>query len=237
MILLSTLGVGNANVFIDCNYEFFKLKTLSETYACEPKVLKTGDTRNVIGVTNNHKPNRGNDDVNYFRMSDQPIGFIPSGIETYFQNLVGLRFHGCEIKEISKEDLQPFPELKLLSLSSNLLTLLKSDLFAYTPDLKWIFLESNFIVHVGPALLNSLKYLEIANFSSNICIDENAQNSYDLLRMKLKFETNCSPMMMRVIAVLEKQTSPLLERLNNLENKVKFLERQINNPEQYQYIE
>lgn len=121
-ILLSMICVGNANVWIDCNYKFVYLKTLSDTYACEAKVMKTGDKRNVIVVTTNHTFHRGNYNVNFLQVADQPIGFIPSGIGTYFKNLVGLRFNGCEIKEISKEDLQPFPELKFLSLSSNLNT-------------------------------------------------------------------------------------------------------------------
>lgn len=187
-----------------CEYRNLPLTTLSDPYTCKAKSLCKGQGTEVTGVSMNHLGHKSNDHVEYFRLLESKIEYFPSNVESFFPNLQGLRIKAC-IKEISREDLRPFPQLKLLALDGNMIEVLERDLFDYTQNLKWIYFENNNIAHVGPNLLKSLSKLEWAYFSGNVCIDEDAAHSRDIYRFLLKISARCPPTTGMIIQIIREK--------------------------------
>jgi Leucine-rich repeat (LRR) protein len=78
------------------------------------------------------------------------------------------------LKNIEKEDLAVFPNLELLTLTSNQLQVIPGDLFEGIPRLADLSFKSNKITHVGQNLLSNLPRLRSADFTGNYCINQRA---------------------------------------------------------------
>lgn len=217
------------------------LTTLDRPYTCEAiprhahncdvgKLLsvKTSDANAVVvGVTQNHLPSKANDHVVYFRLTyDLPfLGHFPEDIENFFPNLIGLRIYKSGLKELSKENLRPYPQLKLLALDENEIEVLEKNLFEHTPSLQWIYFDANNIVHIAPKLLGSLSQLQWAYFSGNLCIDENAIDSMQVHRLTLKMSAKCPPTMDMMIELFKQSNREIVASLKSLESRVMELEQ------------
>lgn len=166
--------------------------------------------------------------MGYLRILDQPIDFIPERIENFFPNLHGLRVGNSSIRQLSKDDLKPFPELELLSFDKNKLEVLDGDLFDYTPSLKWIYFEDNNIVHIAPDLLASLKNLEFIDISGNICVDEIVQSHESINLLTLQLSVKCPPTAKmikdEVAREIKLEQNKIIAELKELANRVKLLE-------------
>lgn len=220
------LFVGSqASIYIQCDYQDFD----SKPYTCEAKLLIFGNGTNILGVTQNHLNGLTNNDVLYLRSNDAVLEALPTRIEGFFPNLTLLRFDNAGIKRITKFNFRPFSELWFLSLKNNQLESLESDLFEYTPKLERIFLSSNNVVHIGLNILNSLKYLEVAYFESNICINSFAANATQIKRLKLELTAKCPPTIemikAEILLNITATNSQLMERLSQLESRIGQLER------------
>lgn len=128
--------------------------------------------------------------VEHFRLVDQDISNhfdnIMKAIATTFPKLRGIRLGNVSINHVSKDHLKPVVELELLSLDNNKIEVLESDLFEYTPKLRFIYFDFNLISKVDDSLLNSLDYVEV-DFSSNPCIEKStckSQLNYQKLKDK-----------------------------------------------------
>jgi hypothetical protein len=129
-------------------------------------------------------------DIKLFIISNHPnLIYLPKGIATFFPKIEWLQMHFTGLKKITKEDLKPFPHLKIFWFHNNQID---GDLFQFNPKLTHIFLNSNKTKHVGANLLNSLKNLEEAEFSSNFCINKEAENKNKIPELIRESEENAN---------------------------------------------
>lgn len=97
--------------------------------------------------------------------------FVPSKFEDHFKNLVVISIDNCQLREINKEDLEPFKSLKELFSTNNEIESLPADLFNNNPMLEKLSFRKNKIRFIPQQTLTPLKCLAFADFRGNIKID------------------------------------------------------------------
>lgn len=112
---------------------------------------------NITGVNTTLPKGRDYDDVRVFLALNRVVRYIPKFLDTIFPSLFGLRFENTQLSYISKEDLAPFPKLRLLTSVLNRIEFLEADLFVNNPDLEFISFRSNQIKYIHPNVFESLK--------------------------------------------------------------------------------
>jgi Leucine rich repeat len=192
---LTLLFFGLCNgIILDCTYKTEIWITIGNIYFCDVKVIRFNNTnRAVTGVSQNHLSGKSDSDVKGITFNNQPMNFIPRNLSKYFKNIQGLEIQSASLKAVSKDDLQQFPDLRLIYFYNNLLKTLEDDLFSYNPKLQHINFSTNKITKVGPNLLGSLKCLRQAEFSCNICIDQNAQTPSEIFDLTRNVAMKCPP--------------------------------------------
>lgn len=116
-----------------------------------------------------------------------------------FVNLEKLSITFSKLKSISKHDLQPFTNLKIINLDNNDLEFIPGDLFEFTPKMKSISFWRNKIKFIGENLLEYASNLEFINFSENLNIDCRFDNFYkkigkdSLNKLNRIIRENCKP--------------------------------------------
>jgi hypothetical protein len=187
-------------ITIECDYqqvEHFKDTGIEKTiYSCEAKILHFGlDESKVTQVAEGHIETFANQDVKLINIDNQPYNKIPQGIEKFFPNLQGISVKDCKVENITKADLEPFPNLKYLTMNANFLEVLERHLFNSTLDLVLIDFSWNRLRHVGLNILNSLDKLKVAFFNSNDCIDEDYAHGKkkELKKLKEDLAMLCKP--------------------------------------------
>lgn len=227
LFTLNIIVIASAIVFVDCKYKYRKLDTLTDPYTCQGRIVTLGNATKIYGVTQNHLKGKSNDQVDHFRIVSQPLESIPEGIEVFFPNLLGLSFIDTKLTKLSKEDLQPFPQLQLLAVSKSQLEVLDPTLFKFTPYLKWIFFYENNIIHAGIDFMAPLKSLTKADFSGNICIDEISEGKERVRILKLKMLMKCAPTAKMIKdEIYAGMKQEVIESLRRLQLRVENLENQ-----------
>lgn len=131
----------------------------------------------IDSVSGHHSTGFNDDKVRSFRVVTNTIHYFPRGIDKVFKNLRGIGIAYAHLKEIHKEDLQPFPNIVDLWLDNNDLQYIEDGLFAYNRNLQAIHLHMNKISQISPNVfdhLTSLNYLDLIN---NNCISIKVENS------------------------------------------------------------
>jgi Leucine-rich repeat (LRR) protein len=159
-----------------------------------PNVIKSGNSNELEGVTNNHLAGKTNSDVHGLYLRNQSIETVPKFIEKFFPNLICISIHRSNLKRISSDDLKVFPGLILLHVDHNYVESLDGNLFQYNPRLKVFFVINNQLRHVGFNLLSNLNLLSIAMFTNNPCINVGVSNNAGLMRdLQYKIAVYCPP--------------------------------------------
>lgn len=171
-MFLFALQCASATIFFDCTYLIDGWTALGQVYTCYPKVNQTGDTRNVVGVSQNHLTEMADVDVKGVEFDFQPIEHIPKDINLFFTNLEGFHFYGCPIKSFTADDLKPFPKLKSLTIRSAQLTTINGDVLKYSPALTYFACNDNQITNIGTGLFQHTPQLVLVNFENNMCISD-----------------------------------------------------------------
>lgn len=175
LLLLTTLTCCHAGIF-QCAFEMTTVGGIGEVYGCNAIWLqREGDSLTLEGVAGENLPGKTFIDVRHLNVETRP-DFIPKGIQVFFPYLTSLRWFRTNLDVITKEDLEPFPSLKVLYLPVNQIVVLGGDLFSKTPELRWISFIQNQIEQVGHDLLTDLKDMERAFFNENPCIDDFASD-------------------------------------------------------------
>lgn len=149
-------------------------------YHCEVNNLEVFENSSffdrAIGF---HKDEKSNEDVVWiliFKVTEgqgKMLGF-PGGLKNIFPNLNAISIMNMELKEISTEDLKPFPNLKHLVLFKNNLTIIDEDLFQFTPHLESLSFSLNHMLsHIDPLTLSGLKNLNWLKLRKLSCKIEN----------------------------------------------------------------
>lgn len=97
------LQCASATIILDCTYT-----AVGSVYRCNSKLVRTGKTSNVVGVSQNHQTGKTDKDVKALLVESQPDDSIPTDINLYFANLEKVYFYGSPIKLFTKADLKGF---------------------------------------------------------------------------------------------------------------------------------
>lgn len=168
IVTLFALQCASANLVLDCTYSVATWPVIGNVYSCDARVIALDQTRNVVGVSQNHLPGMSDKDVKALKIDNQPIGFIPEDIDLHFISLEALSFYNSSIKSLTKEDLKHFPKLKLLRIWIGQLATVNGDVFMYSPELQDLDFDSNQITNVGPGIFQHTPKLSTAHLSSNL---------------------------------------------------------------------
>lgn len=173
----------------------------TDVYGCNAKILTYGlENDHLTDVDEDHLKGRTNDDVKVLAIDSQPYDKVPKDITNFFPNIETLLIQDCQMTNISNIDLKPFTKLKQLSLYSNSLEAIESNLFEFVPDVVYINFRMNPIKYVGTDILLTLLNLRTASFDRNECIAKEVWESPEeiqTLQKLLKVHCQPAPWMLR----------------------------------------
>lgn len=218
IILTSTIFSTSSALIIDCYYVqkgWIHLNNDDRTfsslaYGCIAKIMTYNlQDDNITELLGDHLKGWKNEAVKVVDIDKQPYEKIPRDLASKFQNLEGLFVQESKLKSVSKLDFQPFPQLKMLSLTGNLLEQLENDMFEFTPKIYYLNLSWNLLKHIGTDFLKSLPQISIASFIRNLCVDkevwEGNQETFKALQK-----------------ILTEQCKPTTQMLEKEEEREKF---------------
>ena len=139
-------------------------------------------------------------DLSNLKHLELRINKIQTIHELSFQNLANLRFLNIgsnEISYISPSTFENLKELRNISVSDNILQSLDDKHFRNNKKLERIWLQNNKIHILSRTMFDHLKYLVVANFTGNTCIDRLFEVSQDgfcnskILGLKEIIKKNC----------------------------------------------
>lgn len=87
----------------------------------------------------------------------------------FFPNLNSIWIHDSGLREITKNDLKKYPQLRVLKLRSNKIKVIEKNLFVYTKNLEVVDFMNNQIFHIDPKAFSSLNELIILDMRVNDC--------------------------------------------------------------------
>lgn len=169
LAIISALQCASATITLKCNYTLHGWKSVTELYSCTSKVVRTGRTSNVVGVSQNHLAGRSNQNVKGLLMYNQPIISIPKDINLHFENLEGIRIELCPMLFLTSADLEPFPKMRHLAIVDGELRSINGNVFKHLPQLELLDLTNNRITNVGTGIFNFNPKLHIVDFDKNLC--------------------------------------------------------------------
>jgi hypothetical protein len=141
-----------------------------------------------------HNDNKTISDVTMFHSDKNIFKKFPKNIANIFGNIEMVDVYEAGIKEIKSEDLQQFGrKLKSLWLMRNEIRRVNSEAFVYNPNLEWINLSENNILHVELGTFNFafLKNLNKLYFKLNPCYSGSASDSEKLKELIAKIDIEC----------------------------------------------
>lgn len=175
--VLLALQCANGTIILDCVYAMRTWAIVGSVYQCSPRVIQLDQTRNIVGVSQNHLSGKTNQDVEALFIDSQPIDLIPKDIELFFVNLETLIIWSSPIKSMTKDDLKPFPKLKVIEIQICQIQVISGDIFKYSPELQFANFQKNQITNVGPGIFKYTPKLIYAHFNYNLCINNGAANN------------------------------------------------------------
>ncbi|KAL7013482.1 hypothetical protein ACKWTF_015418 [Chironomus riparius] len=167
------------SIDINCTYNTSVYYYLGEIYQCEVQYdlwIASKELAVISLVNDDHKSGKSNDDVLSFHAFSKHLIYFPRGLEKIFKNLKRIGILSDFIKEISQEDLKPYPQLVTLNLVNNDILILEEGTFAYNPDLAVVDLENNKLLHIDPGVFSTVSKLIRLFLASNTCFNQNIQH-------------------------------------------------------------
>lgn len=180
-------------------------------YGCHAEVFLTG-SEFLVNFTGTHLPGKTDEDVNEVSIANQTLTFVPQSIEAFFPNLVALVFANTQLLKISAQDLQPFPQLLMLSVFGGNITILDSDLFEFNTNVVRIYFHQNQIQNIGSDVFGNLARLYFLDISDNPCIGESliGRNREAVLKITAQLSDLCP--------AVEESTCTCLQEISALRN-------------------
>lgn len=167
-------------------------------YKCESSNINITTQDAITKIEGQHESSQSNaalsnDNVNALRIFEQICHFFPSGIEKFLKNLEGIAVQNSQLRDIRKNDLKPFRELKSLSLYGNNLISLEFGLFVYNKKLELVSIYNNKLLYIASDFFEINSNLKKAIFTGNLCVDFGAFDENEIIILKQKINENCKP--------------------------------------------
>lgn len=193
-ILLITFLTFNAS---SCYHLVCEYKTRTDWWAidnvlfCEQtEEFPYGIYGNIEGIegaqeTNEIAPVKG------FRNEDKYLGFFPKNLGNFFPDLEFLAIWSSGLQEVSREDLSPFKDLRVLSFYGNKIEFLEKNLLKENKKLEYIGLGQNKINSIGGRIFNHLENLHTLHFDGNVCFSRQVASADEIGDMIEELNENC----------------------------------------------
>jgi Leucine-rich repeat (LRR) protein len=175
---------------LNCKYR----QDTSHDYECfvDKLEIQSIDSRNITAVTGFHVQGKSNENVNGIRLIYTNISHFPRNLEKFFKNLEYFHIWKSNLKEISADDLKPFPKLKVLDLFANEIEKVDENLFNFTPHLEVISFAANKIQKLEKGAFDGLKMLRKLDFEKNLCYESDDESDEDDLKKLIEeIEDKC----------------------------------------------
>lgn len=177
---------------LECNYT----EEESEIVGCvatSVEVKFSNETVTSISGTLSRVINYAN--IKTFKVEASPkLEFLPSGIEKFFPNLERLVVTQTALKTLTRNDLENFPQLRVLDMSDNQIELLEAEVFEKNKKIESIDLSNNRL-RSGSVEGNVFKFtrnLRALDVSNNVCVNGTAENAAEVGRLKVRIIDLCS---------------------------------------------
>ncbi|KAL7012093.1 hypothetical protein ACKWTF_014625 [Chironomus riparius] len=183
LLLFCIIGVNlelSASTSIECSYKTHNWSIVKNAYFCSINnnlSITTRESATITSISGTHQSGKTNSDVDGFAVYSKTINYFPRGLETFFKNIKIIDISHCNLTEIHQEDLKLFPKLVEIYLHYNPLEVLEEGLFDFNPDLEFIYIWNNKIVHIATNVFDHLSKLRYLYLQEKTCIDKIAENS------------------------------------------------------------
>lgn len=193
MLILTSLLQLAASVRLNCRFEVAEAEEfVGELYGCNVGAIHVDvPNMNLERVDGSHMERKSSSDVKGLFVINQILLYIPKGLGEAFKNLEVLHILSSELKVITKEDLQQFPNLKSLWVNDCDLQQLESGLLQFNPKLKEVRFQYNEISSIAADIFEPLKELEKADLGANSCISNRAYDRKQLDGLVRDILRNC----------------------------------------------
>lgn len=197
MIIILAVASLTSAVTLRCTFMDITWLVVERQYTCiNPIITDDGILTHVV-ITGEHRTGKSNADVKGFIIgkSDLPFTRIPEGIGNYFPNLLGFQWVNANFPTLIADDLKLFPHLQVLAFFHNKIVSLDSDLFKYTPKLRFFNFGSNLLENVGCKILDGLNDLTNAYFDGNPGvpgINVRATTPEAIQELRLNLQSQCA---------------------------------------------
>lgn len=171
-VILLTLGQVIA-IDIQCEFKFARneLHRDFERYKCYARsVLFVANETKVERVSGTHITGKTISDVTMFHSDKNLFNKFPRNLRDFFPNMAMVDIYEAGLTEITRLDFTQFGDrLKSVWLMRNGIKRITSDLFLDNPNIEWINLSENDIVHVEMGAFTGYKKLSKLFFKTNPC--------------------------------------------------------------------
>jgi hypothetical protein len=156
---LITAKQNDTDVSIDCLYSNVYHTYFEYEWTCTLRSVPDVTQPNVVfnSVTTVLPKGRDYDDVKVFFANARVVRYIPKNLDLLFPSIFGFRFENTQLSYISKDDLKPYPKLRLFTSVLNRIEFLEEDLFVNNPKLEFVSFRSNQIKYIHPNVFEGIK--------------------------------------------------------------------------------
>ena len=180
------MRVGNA-IELKCDF-----KKISDLYCCNVQGLTISEPNTLItNVSGIHLSNFQIADVEYLRIFNQNVKFLPINIAKYFPNLKQIYVKHSKLENITTNDFRGLTQLTAMFMTNNKLKELPCGVFQTNNKLEEIHFEHNILTKIGSDVFKPLALLRFAHFRKNNCIDKDVENSLEVPALLNEIATKC----------------------------------------------
>jgi BspA type Leucine rich repeat region (6 copies) len=206
---------------------------MTNLYTCRARVVITGNLEIISGVSQNHMPNRNNNDVKGISIRDMMVTQLPQNFHQFFPNLQSIDLQQSQVEWISQVHFKNLAQLAQIHFNANSIHTLESNLFIYNPTLIAVMFNNNPIRHVGFEVFEDLPLLTDLQFRSTTCINQQAQNQTSISNLIFQLYANCPPTFEMIEAKIidndqRNITEQIVERVNPVVMSVFHMTQELN---------
>lgn len=220
IFLLLQLFLTSKSLVIECGFSdsYYGYKCIAKNLEI---TSKTAD-RDVKRVYGSHLATKSADDVKFFYAAQMQINFFPQNLHKSLQHLETIQIKEANLKEVTSHDLRPFGDkLRNLWLGYNDIELIEADLFEFTPNIEWIYLERNKIKNVESGAFDGLAKLVKFNFEKNPCHGGEVSDKTGVSYLVADIEFKCQ----QTSYLLEKERARREGEVRELKEEIRELRR------------
>lgn len=161
-------------------------------YTCEVRFWIIGiDYMTISDFQGRHDSGKKNCNVHALRVSDMTTKYFPIHLCDHFPKLEAIEIVGGKLVRLEKQDISPYPRLKVLWLPRNNIESLSNDVFEGNKKLEKISFYDNRLKTIGTEILKPLKHLQYVNFQYNECIDRTVITPVCIANIEKYVQENC----------------------------------------------